>query len=49
MKKQIKMKIKWCADVIEMHEDEFSFDGKQKHLKRIIELKAQKEVLESLL
>jgi len=53
MKKQmtetLEMKIKWATDQIEIHQDDFKMNGKEKHLRRISELKGQIEACEDLL
>lgn len=49
MKAKIKMKIKWAKDMIEIHRIEFEMDSKEKHLKRIDELKGMIECLEELI
>ena len=49
MTETLKMKIKWAKDQIEIHQDEFKMDGKEKHLRRTHELKGQIEACEDLL
>lgn len=49
MKTRIRQKIEWAKQMIEMHTDEYGFDGKEKHQTRIHELKGMIEGLQTLL
>lgn len=49
MTEKLEMRINWATDQIEILENEFKIDGKEKHLRRISELKGQIEVCEDLL
>lgn len=49
MTERLEMRIKWATDQIENLQDEFKIDGKEKHLRKISELKGQIEVCEDLL
>ena len=49
MRERLEMKIKWATDQIEILQDEFKMDGKEKHLRKTHELKGQIEACEDLL
>ena len=49
MKERLETRIKWANDGIEILENDFKMDGKEKHLRKISELKGQIEVCEDLL